>query len=68
MRRVAGVLSPLEIAPLRAAVRGTRDDGIADQLRISEADVRTHLRHVYAKLGVGSRPALVRYAQDNALI
>ena len=68
MRRVAGVLSPLEIAALRAAARGARNDGIADQLHVSEADVRAHLRHVYAKLGVGSRPALIRYAQDNALI
>ena len=68
MRRVAGVLSSLEIAALRAAARGARDDGIAHQLHVSEADVRTHLRHVYAKLGVGSRPALIRYAQDNALI
>ena len=69
MRRVAGVLSPIEVATLRAAVRATPDDaGIADQLRLSEADVRTHLHHVYAKLGIGSRPALIRYAQDNALI
>jgi DNA-binding NarL/FixJ family response regulator len=43
------------------------DDGIAHQLRLSEADVRTH-HHVYAKLGIDSRPALVRYAQDNALV
>jgi DNA-binding NarL/FixJ family response regulator len=41
---------------------------IARALFISEATVKTHLVHIFAKLGVDSRTAAVRVAADRRLI
>lgn len=68
MRRVVEVLSPVEIDTVRAVARGARNERIADQLHVSEDALRVHLHHIYEKLGVRSRPALVRFAHDHALI
>ena len=68
MRRIAGVLSSIEMETLRAVARGARNQRIADHLHVSEDTLKVHLHHIYKKLGVDSRPALIRYAQDNALI
>ena len=68
MRRIAGVLSPLEIETLRAVAKGARNERIADRLHLSEEALNVHLHAIYGKLGVGSRRALIRYAHDNALI
>ena len=42
--------------------RGTSNRLIARELRISEATVKTHLLHVFAKLGVDDRTAAVTEA------
>ena len=68
MRRIAGVLSPPEIETVRAMAKGAGNERIADQLHVSEDVLKTHMHAIYAKLGVGSRLALIRYAQDNALV
>lgn len=39
--------------------RGLRLAQIADELSISSNTVKTHIRHVYAKLGIGSRKELL---------
>jgi DNA-binding CsgD family transcriptional regulator len=55
---------------LRLVAAGRTNSQIARQLGISEATVRTHLEHIYGKLGVSSRTAAVtrafpdRMAQD----
>jgi DNA-binding CsgD family transcriptional regulator len=41
-------------------VLGKADRQIADALFVSIATVRTHLRHIYRKLGVGNRSSLCR--------
>jgi DNA-binding NarL/FixJ family response regulator len=68
LRRAAAVLNPLELNIVRAVARGARNEQIADQLGVNEATLKFHLHDIYEKLGVGRRPALVRYAVDNALI
>lgn len=42
------------------AMLGKADQEIADTLFLSRATVRTHLRHIYHKLGVGNRSSLCR--------
>ena len=68
LRRITGLLSPLAVAILRTAARGASNERIADQFHVNEDALRVHLRTIYEKLGIGSRPALIRYARDNALI
>lgn len=68
MRRIAEMLSAPEMDIVRAMARGVRNKEIADQLHIGEDTLKTHLRDIYERLGLDGRSALVRYAQDNALI
>jgi DNA-binding NarL/FixJ family response regulator len=69
MRRIAGVLGPLEMGIVRAVASGVRGNKeIADRFHVSEDMLKIHLHHIYEKLGVDSRLALMRYAKDNALI
>ena len=46
----------------RLAAEGCSAKEIAEQLFIGERTVETHLANVYAKLGVGSKVELVRFA------
>lgn len=52
-------LSPRELEVLRYAGRGYGSSYIAPALGISENTVRTHVRHIYEKLGVSGRAALI---------
>jgi DNA-binding NarL/FixJ family response regulator len=55
-------LSDRELEVLRLIARGSTNRDAARQLFISEATVKTHLLHVYAKLGVNDRAAAVATA------
>ncbi|WP_018680585.1 response regulator [Actinokineospora enzanensis] len=55
-------LSQREIEVLELVARGSTNREAAQQLFISEATVKTHLLHVYAKLGVSDRAAAVATA------
>ncbi|MFG1922649.1 response regulator [Cryptosporangium sp. NPDC048952] len=55
-------LSPRELEVLRLVAGGSTNREAAQQLFISEATVKTHLLHVYAKLGVSDRAAAVATA------
>ncbi len=61
-------LSERELDVLR--LLGTELDGpdIAGELMVSLNTVRTHTKHIYAKLGVTSRRAAVRRAQELDLV
>lgn len=55
-------LSQRELEVLELIARGSTNREAAKQLFISEATVKTHLLHVYAKLGVNDRAAAVATA------
>ncbi|MBE1579302.1 response regulator [Amycolatopsis roodepoortensis] len=63
MRQPApGPLSQRELEVLRLIAQGSTNREAAKRLFISEATVKTHLLHVYAKLGVNDRAAAVATA------
>jgi ATP/maltotriose-dependent transcriptional regulator MalT len=67
-RSPAAGLSGRETEVVRLVAQGLSNAEIARRLVISPRTVTTHLQHVYARLGVESRIALVRYAMDQDLL
>lgn len=61
-------LSQRELEVLGLIARGSTNREAAAQLFISEATVKTHLLHVYAKLGVKDRAAAVAVAFERGLL
>ena len=55
-------LSGREIEILELVAAGTSNKGIAKQLWISETTVKTHMLHIFEKLGVADRTAAVTVA------
>ncbi|MFI8308655.1 response regulator [Streptomyces sp. NPDC085927] len=53
---------------LALVARGTSNREIARELFISEATVKTHLTHLYAKLGVKDRAAAVAVAYERGIL
>lgn len=51
-------LTPSEVEAVRLVVEGLSNPAIAQRLFVSRHTVETHLRHVFAKLGVASRTEL----------
>ena len=64
----AEALSAREIELLRALQTGASNKEIAQQLFISQATVKTHLIHIYSKLGVDNRTAAVEEARQRRII
>jgi ATP/maltotriose-dependent transcriptional regulator MalT len=61
-------LSDREVEVLGLIARGCTNREAAAKLFISEATVKTHLVHVYAKLGVKDRAAAVAVAYERGLL
>ncbi|KAA5830142.1 response regulator transcription factor [Saccharopolyspora hirsuta] len=61
-------LSEREVEILELLAQGLGNRDMARELFISEATVKTHLVHIYSKLGVDSRMAAVREAVRQRLI
>ncbi|MFF3451621.1 response regulator [Streptomyces sp. NPDC002667] len=61
-------LSAREREVLVLVARGTPNREIARELFISEATVKTHLTHVYGKLGVKDRAAAVATAYERGIL
>ena len=61
-------LSPREVEVLRLVAAGTTNREAARRLLISEATVKTHLLHLYEKLGVNDRAAAVSEAYQRGLL
>jgi DNA-binding NarL/FixJ family response regulator len=61
-------LSARELEVLRLVAQGLTNRRAAEQLFVSEATVKTHLLHVYAKLGVNDRAAAVAEAYERGLL
>ena len=66
-RSIATLITKRESAILRMVADGARNKDIANALFISEGTVKVHLHNIYEKLGLDSRLALLRYAQDKGL-
>ena len=61
-------LSDRELEVLSLIAQGHTNRSAAAQLFISEATVKTHLLHIYAKLDVNDRAAAVATAYDRGLL
>ena len=68
VRRRPGTAQPARARGARAGRAGRTNREAAARLFISEATVKTHLLHIYAKLGVNDRAAAVATAFDRGLL
>ncbi len=64
IRSMLGVLTPREIEVARMITSGLSSKVVANKLAISEGTAKLHLHHVYEKLSLDGRVALVRYMQS----
>lgn len=67
-REAGALLTPREMEIVTLIGRGLRNKEIAARLSVREQTVKVHLSHIYAKLGVDGRLALLRFAEDKGLI
>jgi HD-GYP domain-containing protein (c-di-GMP phosphodiesterase class II) len=63
-----GGLSEREIDVVRLVAEGCSNAEVARRLVISRRTAEHHVQHVYAKLGVASRPAVALFALENDLL
>jgi DNA-binding NarL/FixJ family response regulator len=68
IRNPTPALSAREIELLELLATGLGNRAIARQLFISEATVKTHLVHIYSKLGVDNRTAAIAVATQRRII
>lgn len=71
MRRASSpgpVVTEREVEVLQLLSRGLGNKEIAKELFVSEATVKSHLAHVYAKLGVDTRAGAVAAAIEQRII
>jgi DNA-binding NarL/FixJ family response regulator len=61
-------LTAREIEVLRLIAAGKSNPEIAKQLFVSEATVKTHINHVFAKTGARDRAQAVRFAYQHGLV
>jgi len=61
-------LSPREMEIVELVAEGLSNGDIARNLHLSRATVKSHLVHIFTKLGVGSRTAAVAEARRRGLI
>jgi len=67
-RNRTATLTERELQVLAAIARGGTNQEVARELLVSEATVKTHLLHLYPKLGVRDRAAAVRVAFQRGLL
>jgi two-component system NarL family response regulator len=61
-------LTPREMSTLRLMADGKANKEIANELAISERTVKTHLGHLFEKLGVTSRTEAIKVATKRGLV
>lgn len=61
-------LTPRELAVLELVGRGLSNTEVAAALVISEVTVKTHVGHIFAKLGLRDRAAAIVYAFDHGVV
>jgi len=64
----ASLMTPRESETLRLIAEGLSAPAIGNTLHLSTATVKTHLQHIYAKLGVSERAAAVAEAMRRGLL
>jgi len=64
VRAMTEVLTPREIEVARMIAGGLSSKVVAKELTISEGTAKLHLHHVYEKLNLDGRVALIRYMQS----
>ena len=62
-----GDLTPREAEVLSLIAQGLSNREIADTLVVSEATVKTHINHVFSKIGARDRAQAVHYAYTHGL-
>lgn len=73
-RVIGGMRNPLprltarEVEVLRQLATGATNRQIARELFVAEATVKSHVAHIYTKLGVDGRSRAIRVAQETGLI
>ncbi len=65
---VKETVSQRELEVLQLVASGATNRDVAERLFVSEATVKTHLLHIYAKLGVNDRAAAVGAAFEKGLL
>jgi DNA-binding NarL/FixJ family response regulator len=60
-------LTAREVEVLRLIAAGKSNPEIARELFVSEATVKTHINHVFAKTGARDRAQAVRFAYQHGL-
>src|SRR4029453_6745149 len=68
IRNPSPALSPREVQLLELLAPGMGNRAMAKQLFISEATVKTHLVHIYSKLGVENRTAAIAVAAQRGIL
>jgi len=68
LREPRVTLSVREIEVLRLVSRGASNADVARRLHITDATVKSHLAHVFSKLGVTSRTAAVSAARSLGIL
>jgi two-component system, NarL family, nitrate/nitrite response regulator NarL len=66
-RDVAKALTPRELQVAQMTAKGMHNKAIAEKLSITEGTAKLHLHHVYHKLNVDGRVALMQYLQSRGL-
>ncbi len=66
-RAPTGELSERELQVVRLVADGLSNAQIAELLFISPRTVTTHLQHIYSRLGLSSRTALIRWGMDRRI-
>jgi HD-GYP domain-containing protein (c-di-GMP phosphodiesterase class II)/DNA-binding CsgD family transcriptional regulator len=61
-------LTTREVEVLRLAATGLTRKQMADALYVSESTIRSHLEHIYAKIGVSTRAAATLFAVEHDLV
>jgi DNA-binding NarL/FixJ family response regulator len=64
----AELLTPREAEVLELLQDGATNAEVAHELSIGVETVRTHARHIYRKLGIGSRRELTRLARQDPIV
>ena len=65
---VARALTPRELQVAQMTAQGMHNKAIAAKLSITEGTAKLHLHHIYHKLNVDGRVALMQYLQSRGLV